>query len=295
MSRADVDQDLSFFVLVKSHNHRQDGTGTRTLLNYHVFGEIFIQSERRLNSARIYQPGAEGDARSFRPHGDDVLGDNAWYMEGGWYRDESAVNARFPNGRYAFDIETANGALQEAVVRLKGRGGANEIPDPPIITLTQNGKSVRSDRLDPEADTVVTWGDYEVGRADPRGIVDDLVFVVVADCLGNRIVKSGLCFEERFLTYRDTSYTIPAGTLLPGRPHSMFVELPHVTDSVVIKNVPGFACFASATYLDIQTLGEPTGSPCPEAAIPLDTGETDRLTPSLPEDRKALASFHGLR
>lgn len=288
MSKTILDRDLSFFVIVKSHNHRQDDTGRRTLLNYHFFGEIFIEPGRSLRSARLYREGIEQDARPFRPHGDDVLGDNAWYLEGGWYPDEQSVNAIFPNGRYVVDIETPNGKIRGAALRLEGASGATEIPDAPIITLSQNGKSVSPNRLDPELDLVVTWGGYELGQPDPRGIVDDLVFVVVADCFGNRIVKSGLCFEDEFLTYRDTSYTIPAGTLLPGRPHSMFVELPHVSDSLYVQGVPGFACFASATYLDIRTLGAMEGPPCPERRPALDTGETDRLEPSRREDRSAL-------
>lgn len=290
-----IDQEVTFFVLVKSHNHRQDAAGARTLLNYHWFAEIFVPPGRRPESARLYRPEAEGVSWSFRPHNDDVLGDNAWYVEGGWFPDETTVDAALPNGVYAFDIETARGAIRSATVRLTGTDGASEIPEAPAIVLQQRGKPAPPDRIDPDIDTIVTWGDYAGGKSDPHGIIDDMVFVVVADCFGRRIVKSGLCFEEACLTYRDTSYTIPAGTLRPGRPHSMFVELPQVADSIVAAGVPGFACFASATYLDLHTLGRPTGDPCPEGKLAMDTGETDRLRPSRPEELRALTTFLGER
>ncbi len=269
--------DLDFFVLVKSHNHRQHADGRRELLNYHLFAEIFLKPGGSLAAATITAAGGGRAPRAFRPHGDDVLGDNAWYMEGGWYDSEAAVDAVFPNGEYEFTIEVGGGAIRAASVSLRGPGGVTEIPEPAEITLAQDGAPVNPLRLDADKDIVVTWGDYAVGRADPNGIVDDLVFVVGANCRGERIVKSGLCFEEKFLTYRDSSYTIPAGTLEPGRPHSMFVELPHTAHSMVAEGVPGFACYATATYLDLRTLGEAAGPPCPEAMPALDTGETDRF------------------
>lgn len=271
-----VDRNLDFFVVVKSHNHRQDWDGNRTLLNYHFFAEIFISTGCKILSAQIGRRGAGDGVRAFRPHGDDVLGDNAWYVEGGWYDDLEGVDQAFPNGEYIFDIETPDGWLRDGAVKLSGQDGVSEIPAAPEITLFQGGEPISPGRIDPELETIVTWGDYERGQTDPNGIIDDMVFVVAADCFGNRIVKSGLCFEDHFLDYREKSYRIPAGTLLPGRRHSMFVELPHVAHSVRVGQVPGFACFASATYMDLQTLGEPVGEPCPETLRPLDTGESDR-------------------
>lgn len=270
-------RDLDFFVLVKSHNHRQHADGRRELLNYHLFAEIFLKPGGSLTAATLARAGGQEAPRAFQPHGGDVLGDNAWYMEGGWYDSEAAVDTAFPNGEYQFTIELGGGVLGQGVVNLSGPGGTTEIPDPAEITLVQEGAAVNPLRLDPDQDVVVTWGGYGAGRADPNGIVDDLVFVTAADCRGRRIVKSGLCFEQKFLTYRDSSYTIPAGTFEPGRPHSMFVELPHTAHSIVAGGVPGFACFATATYLDLHTLGQAVGRPCPEAMPALDTGETDRF------------------
>jgi hypothetical protein len=285
---AEIKDDLDFFVVLKSRNLRQDSDGNLSLLNYHFFAEIFVSAGRSVRQARLYRRGAENSVLAFRPHSDDVLGDNAWYAEGGWFGSEDDLDAAFPNGVYVFDITTPSGRIRAARLDFSHAGAKNEIPDPAVIKLTQNGVTVAPHRLDPHCETTVTWGDYAVGRADPNGIIDDQVFVVVADCFGNRIVKSGLSFEPSCLSYRNTDYIIPAGTLLPGRPHSMFVELPHVADSIVRAGVPGFASFATATYLQLHTLGKATGTPCPEKPVALDTGETDHFTPRIRAERGQL-------
>ncbi len=284
---ARISDDIDFFVVLKSRNLRQDSGGNLHVLNYHFFAEIFVSAGRSIKQARLHC-GEENGALAFRPHSDDVLGDNAWYVEGGWYRTEQDLDAAFPNRAYGFDITSPNGHISQAWLDFSRPGGGSQIPAPAVISLTQNDVATAPDRLDPDSDTVVTWGDYSVGRADPNGIVDDQVFVVVADCFGNRIVKSGLTFEPSCLSYRDTNYVIPAGTLLPGRPHSMFVELPHVADSIVCDGVPGFASFATATYLQLHTLGTAAGKPCPGRPTALDTGETDLFTPNIPEERDQL-------
>ena len=57
----------------------------------------------------------------------------------------------------------------------------------------------------------------------------------------------------------------------------MFVEFPHVVDSKVVNGVPGFTSYATATYTDINTVGEIDPSSCPDELPPLDTGQTDRM------------------
>lgn len=285
---AQIKDDLDFFVVIKSRNHRQDNQGNLKLLNYHFFAEIFVSAGKRIDNAKIFVGGLESNPLIFRPHSDDVLGDNAWYLEGGWYASEKDLDKAFPSGEYIFDITSPYGRIRDGVLDFSRVGQKNEIPDPVVINLSQDGSFVAPNRLEADADVTVTWGDYRVGCADPRAIIDDQVFVVVADCFGNRIVKSGLSFEQSCLTFRDKDYVIPAGTLLPGCNYSMFVELPHVADSTVRDGVAGFASFATATYLQLQTLGKKSGIPCPKKPIALDTGETDVFAPSLRDEHKQI-------
>jgi len=39
----------------------------------------------------------------------------------------------------------------------------------------------------------------------------------------------------------------------------------------------GFTSFATATYLDIKTLGKGTMAGCSKNKVPMDTGQTDRV------------------
>lgn len=82
------------------------------------------------------------------------------------------------------------------------------------------------------------WGGYSRGRSDPRGVVDDLLFVVIADCHGERIFHTGLPFQGDFLTYPATEVVVEAGSLGTGQPYSAFVEFPHVADSKIIEPSP---------------------------------------------------------
>jgi hypothetical protein len=70
---------------------------------------------------------------------------------------------------------------------------------------------------------------------------------------------------------------VGSGELLPGRPYSVFVEFPHVVDSRIEQGVPGFASYATATYLDLRTTGPRADQACPETPPPMDTGQTDRM------------------
>ena len=103
-----------------------------------------------------------------------------------------------------------------------------------------------------------------------------MIFVVVADCHGERVFHTGLPFQGPYLTYRTTEISVPASTLESGHPYSMFVEFPRVVDSRVIRGIPGFTSFATATYLDFLTRGPASDAGCPEVAPPMDTGQTDR-------------------
>ena len=50
--------------------------------------------------------------------------------------------------------------------------------------------------------SIAIWGDYTVGFANPNGIINHQIFVVVRDFFGNRKAKSGLRFGQQCLSYR---------------------------------------------------------------------------------------------
>lgn len=270
-------RDLNFFVLVKSSNYAQNIDGQLKLLNFHFFSELFPTEGGKILSAKLTRV---SDGRDL-PYVDRGT---TYYYEGGHFNSVEDVDAEHANGDYRFDIKTPSSSVEGATLSLAGPGGATDIPAPIKISFEQGGLVVRPDAVDPMLPLKVKWSPYSNGRADPNGIVDDMIFVVFQNCHGERVFHTGLPFKkEDYLTYRTTDVTVPVGTLKPGMPYSMFVEMPHVADSIIVGGVPGFTSYATATYLDLETSGENSGMSCPAVLPPLDTGQTDRMEREAPK------------
>ena len=265
--------DISFFVLVKSSNYAQDSTGELTLLNYHFFSEVFLLPGGSLTSGTLSR--ADGGVP---PHEYEDRGDN-FYIEMGHFDSQEEVDRAHPNGAYLFSLTAPTVRLRDIPLELAGPEGRTDIPAPITISLWQAGQEVFPLAVDPEEDLMIRWSEYSNGQADTRDIVDDMIFVVVADCHGERLFHTGLPFQGPYTTFRTQQVTVEAGRLTAGQPYSAFVEFPHVVDSDVVKGVPGFTSYATATYLDLHTMGPLSDAACPDAPPPMDTGQTDRMEP----------------
>lgn len=255
---------VSFLVMGKTTNHRQSESGELLLLNYHFFAEIFLRPGGRVSEATLSIPG--GAAPAFEDRG-SVL-----ELHGGRFDRVEALDQTYPAGDYSLRFRTPGGSVEGRRLRMQG----SRIPEPARITLVQDGNPVSPETVDPAKDLTVTWSDFESAQADPAGILDDLIFVVVGNCLAERVVHSGRPFEGTpFLTYRAKVYTVPRGKLAPGEPHQMFVEHAAV-DTSEEDGIVGLVTYASTTFLDFRTLGSPGARPCPEEMPPFDGGQTDR-------------------
>jgi hypothetical protein len=263
--------DISFVVIVKSSNYAQDVDGRLTLLNYHFFSEIFLKEGGSLMSATLTRSAAPDDRVAYESRGDN------FYVEGGHFESQEAVDRAYPNGSYVVNVETPSLALTDFELDLAGPEGRTDIPAPITVTLWQEEVSVPPLFVDPDEDLLVRWSAYSNGAEDPRGIVDDMIFLVIADCQGERIFHTGLPFQGDYTTFRTNQMLIPSGALHAGQPYSAFVEFPHVVDSRVEQGVPGFSSYATATYLDLRTSGEKADQTCPDSPPPMDTGQTDRM------------------
>lgn len=270
--------DLSLIVVIKSHNYSQAADGTLDLLNYHFFAEVFPKTGGSIESASIRRRGSSDELGPFEPHeSGHPDGNSPFYYEGGHFNSLEEVDRAHPNGDYIINVKSPGGDIVDHVMTLMGDTGKTEIPAPTTITLLQDDQKIDVNKIDPTKELVVKWSAYTGARRDPNNIVHDMIFVVVANCYGKRIVHTGLPFiEPEYLTFDVTEYRIPAGTLHTGQPHSMYVEFPRAIDTAVVEGVPTFTSYETATYMDLHTLGEPSGPACPEALPPLDSGQTDR-------------------
>ena len=263
---------LWFYVLVKSSNYSQSATGELTLLNYHFFSEIFPKpGHTDALRGRMIRHDAPGKPMDYVDRGKN------FYIEGGHFDSVEEADQEHPNGQFEFEI--ANEFVDmRAALTLGDEHGKTDIPKPIQISLLQDNRPVSPLSVDASKQLLIRWSEYSNGTADKNGIVDDMIFVVVQNCQGERIVHTGLPFEnEEYLTYRARELHVAADTLRPGEPYAMFVEFPHVVDSAIVDGVPGFTSFATATYLDIETSGEAVDSACLDEMPAMDTGQTDRL------------------
>lgn len=266
---APATRDVQFIVIVKSSNHQQSADGTLTLLNYHFFSEVFLNGR----SARSASLARRGGHTPFAPYVDRG---KTFYFEGGHFTTLEEADRAYPNGTYDVVVDTVNDGTLRASLDLTGPDGKTDIPAPITIRLSQDGQPVSPTAIDASRALEVRWSAYSNGRRDPKGIVDDMIFVVVADCRGNRIVHTGLPFgQEEYLRFDASGITIDRGKLTAGEPYSMFVEFPHVADSTWAGKTPAFASFATATYLDLRTQGD-ASTQCPKDLPPMDTGQTNR-------------------
>lgn len=266
-----TDRDIQFFVLVKSNNYAQAANGSLSLLNYHFFAEVFPFPNGEILSASMRLEGQDAAVLEYENRGSN------FYYEGGHFDSVEAVDERHPNGLYDFAIMTRNDGKISAQMSLAGPDGQTDIPAPIRISLAQDGQDISPVEIDPDMDLEIRWSDYSNGQLDPRGIVDDMIFVVVADCHGERLYHTGLPFGDVPNMQHDVrAVSVPAELLRPGEPYSMFVEFPHVVDSVMAGQTPGFTSYATATYLDMKTKGLATAA-CPDKQPPMDTGQTDRM------------------
>ncbi len=252
----------------KTTNHRQGTTGT-SLLNYHFFAEIFVKEDGSVSDATLSFP--DGRAQEFEDLG------FVQEVHGGRYEREAELDRLYPNGDYTFRFTTPSGREKARVLRVRGTGeGESRIPNAVSISLRQNGREVSPEAVNPGEDLEITWSAFETGASDPNGIVDDLLFAVVGNCHGEKIVHSGRPFEGTpYLTYETTRYVVGSERLSPGEPHQIFVEHARV-DTSEEGGLVGLVTYAATTFLDFETTGVASGKPCPRSMPKMDAGQTDR-------------------
>lgn len=260
-------EEVRFFVIVKSSNYAQNATGELKLLNYHFFSEVFPSRGVQL-TGELRMPGAAAG----KPY---VKREGTLYVEGGHFKSQSELDRAYPNGRYRISLQGPRTRVKDAELNVSGPDGRTDIPAPIHISLEQDGRTISPILIDSARPTTIRWTAFSNGRRDPQKIVDDMIFVVVQDCHGKRIFHTGLPFDGPYLRYDARQVFLPGNFLKPGQPYAMFVEMPHVADSIRAGDVPGFASYATATYLDLRTSGASTES-CPRIPPAMDTGQTDR-------------------
>jgi hypothetical protein len=266
------DLDVQFVLLGKTRNYRQSEAGALTFLNTVFFGEIFLNDGGVVSDGSVTGP---GDAARGLHFGNEEVP----FLAGNRHTSIDALEEQYPDGTYHFNFDTPHGNVRDLPVTFSKHGLESRFPAPVEIFLFQHGEVAAPSAIDPNEDLRVSWNEFERGAADPNGIIDDMIYVILGDCLGVKTVHSGRAFATPSLTYVAREFTIPKENLHAGLPLQVEVEFSEM-DTDRPNNLVSIVTYATSTFLDIRTTGTDVQEmACPAQPFAMDGGQTDRTKP----------------
>lgn len=261
--------DAEFVLLGKTANHRQASDGQLALLNTTFFGEIFLKTGGTVTNGYVTGPGDAAEGMRFGEG--DVL-----FFAADRYGSVEELNQHFPEGTYYFHFDTPRGNVRDLPVVISSNGMTSRHPGPVELTLYQDDELADPDAIDPDRDLRIVWSEFTNGASDGDGIIDDMIYAMMADCLGQETVHSGHAFEPRSLTYEEAELLVPKEKLHAGQVFQIEVEFSEM-DTGRYQEIPTIVTHAASTFLDIRTTGLNTqGKQCPALPYAMDGGQTDR-------------------
>ena len=265
------EKHADYVVLGKSINHRQSPEGELTLLNTVFFGEIFRTGSGTVENGYLSGPGEASSKLRFSEG--DVL-----FLAGERQFTIEALTENFPDTTYYFNFDTPDGSIKGMPVSFRRDKGEIRNPGPIQIFLHQDGKTADPRAINADMDLVVSWSKFEKGAADPKGLIDDMIYVILGNCIGEKIVHSGPAFNDGpNLTFRESEFVISKESLDPGQPYQVEVEHSEM-DTGEYKEIETIVTYAASSFLDIRTTGINSQShDCPDVPYAMDGGQTDRI------------------
>ncbi|WP_446831489.1 hypothetical protein [Candidatus Foliamicus sp.] len=246
-------RDVNFAVVGKHAGYEQVGERAPERLYYSFFSEIFLADDTPLEDATLVRPDGREMAFSDQRQAMGPTQDQILLLRGErTYASEADLDAAWPDGEYVFRYRSPGAAESVAIpVQL----GVGEFPSGPTVWLEQDGSEVAHDSVDPMQDLVVRYTPFASGRADPREICDDMIFVILRDQDNFKVDHSGRPFQgQRFMLYSDTQRVIPAAALAPASRYKLSVEHAILQETARAAGVPVMSTRAVTTALEFHTL-----------------------------------------
>lgn len=245
-------EDVTFFVIGKHASYRQNAAGAVEPVDFSFFSEIFLTEEGNASDGVLTLPNGTRYDYADQRQAEGGARDNLLLVSGrARYASFPDLQADYPDGEYRVSFKTPGGDISSAALTFTG----NTLPAAPTIRLSQSGAPVGTD-VDPGQDLVVGWTPFDEGGPDPNGILDDLIFVILTTEDGVRLAHSGRPFAGMpYLTYADTTFTIPAGSMEAGKCYEVSVEHAILDDTRVYQHVPAMTTRAVTTAMTIAAAG----------------------------------------
>jgi hypothetical protein len=249
----------TYFIAVKNVTREQDHAGNTSFVDYVLLSYVFLTDQTNLQKAYLMPPGQGADRIALRDRRRDEgpSRDTIFFTASERYQDRARFNQAFPDGTYRFALVATDGEVTTQVQLNQGQH-----PEPAIMSLSQHDRPADLEAIDPEADLLVRWSQFAGSKPDPNGILDDIIFFIVKDCRGYRMLHSGRPFQGPHLTYTDTGYIVPGGLLNAGQEHTLIVDHAFIEGTTVIEGIVGAASYAQTTRLKIRTIGEDESRYC---------------------------------
>lgn len=241
--------DVTFFVIGKHASFSQDVSSGLNPVDYSFFAEIFLSRNGDASNAQLILPTGVEIAFVDQRQAEGGKRDNILLVSGkARYGSFAALQADYPDGEYQISFATPSGPVRYAKLLFRGES----LPTAPRILLRQDGATVCT-RVDAASDLRVSWSPFAEGGPDPDGVLDDLIFVILAKEDGTRVAHSGRPFENTpFLNYSAAEFIIPAGSMESGHNYVLSVEHAILDDTRTYKGVPAMTTRAVTTKMFIS-------------------------------------------
>ncbi|MGB0581549.1 MAG: hypothetical protein ACPGVU_17770, partial [Limisphaerales bacterium] len=218
--------------------------------------EALIQTGSTPVNAGAFAFEADSDLRGYAtaskleiggPVGGPILGEldhgDALQLEAE-YALKSDLDAFFPNGSYTNTITTFNDGTKTIVLDLM----PESYPNDPTV---QNFSALST--VDSTIALNLSWAAFT------QGTVNDFIQVEIQNDVGRTIYESPSPFEVGAMDGMQTSLSIPAHTLAPGRQYECELTFAKVVDSdnTSYAGVNAAAVFAKITEFKLTTMGTP--------------------------------------
>ncbi len=231
------EKDVLWFTLLKGEIFFQD-SATPAPLEEFTFGfEAELNGFNTVSSIELTPPGGSPITFYSEGHG-DTLDVEAEYAE------KTDLDTQVPNGTVGIQFNTFHDGTQTINLSIP----SDAYPNTPTI---QNHTSLTA--VDPTMPFTLSWDAFSTPGED------DVILVFIENDFGREIFETPQPAEMSVLSATETSITIPANTLPPGRTFEAevaFLKAADVDDTSY-AGVHGYAAFAKATLFDITTTGTP--------------------------------------
>ena len=265
---------VDYVVLGKSINHRQSVNGDLKLLNTVFFAEIFpidlTSGQTTVTNGVLTGPGDAENGLSFSK-------ERIPFLAGQREMTIEKLTKRYPDSTYNFSFDTPSGPIKDFPVSFSGGPNHKNNPGPIKINLHQDGRTADINAIDPNQDLKVTWSSFDKGSQDPNGIIDDMIYVILGNCMGDEIAHSGHAISDlHALTFDKTEFVIDSTILSSGEAYQLEVEHSNM-ETDIDRNIEIIVTYAATSFLDFKTEGySDKNKECPAKPYAMDGGQTDR-------------------